>query len=95
MAPMYREGVTNPRDWASILQYPAPWGEIGGGKLVIASPASSLRKVQNPAAVVNYWDRVRNLCYTATPSLLCQVHSLNPLPLPAASVHCETHACSR
>ncbi|GAB4822327.1 hypothetical protein N2152v2_009373 [Parachlorella kessleri] len=61
MASMYREGVTNPRDWASILQQsPAPWGEIGGGKLVIASPASSLRKVQNPSAVVGYWDRVQD-----------------------------------
>ena len=76
MAPVYREGVTNPRDWASILQYPAPWGEIGGGKLVIASPASSLRKVQNPAAVVGYWDKVSHQPCAAPSRLLSCISSL-------------------
>jgi hypothetical protein len=60
LAPYYLEGESDPKDWAKILQYPAPWGEIGSSKLAIAAPATSLRMVQDPAAVAAYWDRVQD-----------------------------------
>lgn len=59
MAPYYYEGESDPADWPNQLKHPAPWGEIGSRKLVIASPAKSLRKmVDDPRRVANYWSDV-------------------------------------
>ncbi len=51
-------GSNKPSEWQNILKAPAPWGEIGSSKLIIATPASSLKRIFNPEQVVNYWDKV-------------------------------------
>lgn len=59
LAPYYLEGSTDPSSWTAAQQHPAPWGEVGSGKLAIAAPAAALRAVPDPAAVTAYWDQVR------------------------------------
>ncbi|PSC75411.1 hypothetical protein C2E20_1400 isoform X1 [Micractinium conductrix] len=57
LAPYYLHGSTFASTWTQVLQYPAPWGEIGSSKLAIATPTSSLQTVTDPSAVMTYWDK--------------------------------------
>lgn len=66
LAPHYQAGVTSQADWLAIQARPAPWGEIGSSNLAIATPAASLSKVSDPAAVMAYWDKVRRLLTLGT-----------------------------
>jgi hypothetical protein len=62
-APVYRHGVTKPSDWKVILSSSlAPWGEMGSSKFIISTPKTSLAKVVDPAALMNYWDKVGGGC---------------------------------
>jgi hypothetical protein len=59
-APYYLDGVTDPSSWATQLNHPAPWGEIGSSKFAVASPKDSLvAMVTDTTAVTAYWDKVR------------------------------------
>lgn len=55
----FRAEADSDADWATQRDLPAPWGEIGSRKNVIASPRLSLRQVDTPSAVTRYWDTVR------------------------------------
>jgi hypothetical protein len=57
---MYVHGVTTLADWTTTIRnYPAPWGEIGSGKFVVATTSAALAKLDDPSAVCDYWDKVR------------------------------------
>lgn len=60
MAPYFKAGVTDPKDWAAQLRSPAPWGEITSGKLAIPSPTAALAGVVNVSYVLANWDQVSN-----------------------------------
>lgn len=61
-APRYVHGVTRPEDWPAILrERRAPWGELGSDKLVVTVPREVLAGLDDPAALMDTWDRVMDL----------------------------------
>ncbi len=61
-APLFLRGQTEPADWAEIRRLPGPWAEIGSDKMVITVPSAAIRELEDPAAVVETWDRIMDLC---------------------------------
>lgn len=58
MAPYYYHGQSDPSDWATQKAHPAPWGEIGSHKMVMALPKSSYKTVKDVTSITQYWDKV-------------------------------------
>ena len=57
----YVQGKTTPEEWARQRRTdyaPAPWAELECEDLIIVTPASDLRTVQNAAAVADYWQQL-------------------------------------
>lgn len=58
-APFFELGKTDLAKWKSeVRNSPAPWAELAGRKLIISLPSENVRQLDDPAAVVEYWDRV-------------------------------------
>ena len=58
-APMYQSGRTSLKEWReTIRQAPAPWAELAGEKLIISLPSRNIRSLEDPQAVVAFWDAV-------------------------------------
>lgn len=58
-APTYFFGKTKVDEWKTeIRNYPAPWGELVGKKLIISMQSSLLKQLDNPQEVIEYWDLV-------------------------------------
>ncbi len=45
-------------DWERLRAAPGPWAELVGDRLVLAFPSESVRDLEDPAAVVTFWDEV-------------------------------------
>ena len=58
-APLYVHGMTSLKGWReSIRNYPAPWAEIGSSKVILTVPSSAIRKLDDPVALMNLWDKI-------------------------------------
>lgn len=58
-APSYKLGGTTPEQWSSQLAATAaPWGEMAGKRFIFSLPVEILRTVKDPAALMQYWDKV-------------------------------------
>jgi hypothetical protein len=58
-APMFELGRTDLAAWINdIRNAPGPWAELAGRKLIISLPSENVRQLDDPAAVVEFWDRV-------------------------------------
>ncbi|MCC9605006.1 M60 family metallopeptidase [Blastopirellula sp. JC732] len=58
-APRYVHGVTNVGEWrAQIRNYPAPYAEIGSGKVIFMIPSHFVREFDTPDLMMNKWDQV-------------------------------------
>jgi hypothetical protein len=58
-APHYVHGVTTLEAWrATVRNAPAPWAELETDKLALTVPASLVRTLDDPRALMAYWDRV-------------------------------------
>ncbi len=58
-APMYIHGVSSAAEWRfTAREQPAPWGEVGSSKLVISTTREALQGVDDPVALMDYWDKV-------------------------------------
>jgi hypothetical protein len=58
-APLFTAGKTSLDEWrASIRARPGPWAELESSKLVITVPSSAVRALEDPAALMAFWDRV-------------------------------------
>ncbi len=58
-APMFVLGQTDPREWRdTIRHYPAPWAELVTNKVILSVPSSSIRDLEDPVALMEFWDRV-------------------------------------
>ena len=58
-APLFELGQTDLSEWKNqIRNAPAPWAELVGKNLAISLPSASVRRLDNPAAVLKFWDRV-------------------------------------
>lgn len=58
-APLYVHGVTSLEEWKSDLRLrPAPWAELVSGKVGISVPSQYIRSLDDPAALMSFWDQV-------------------------------------
>ena len=61
-APYYVHGVTSAAEWRqTIRNHPAPWGELETRKVIVTLPSSVLRDLEDPAALMDVWDRILDL----------------------------------
>lgn len=58
-APLFVRGKTSLEEWQkSIRLRPAPWAEIGSSKIFLSVPSSCVRTLDDPEALMAFWDRV-------------------------------------
>ena len=58
-APLFELGKTDLQTWKDQLRNdPAPWAELVSSNLAISLPSASIRNLDNPDAVMKFWDRV-------------------------------------
>ena len=61
-APHYVHGKTSLGEWrTSIRDLPAPWAEIESGKIILTVPSRFVRTLDDPAALMDIWDRISDL----------------------------------
>ena len=53
----YVHGQTTPEQWQNQLKSNAPWAEIGSDRVIFSVPIEDARKVTDPVALMNLWDR--------------------------------------
>ena len=71
-APHFVRGETDPTAWRHEIRHaPAPWAEIAGRNMIVATDAREVRELDDPAAIARTWDRVLDLSaeLAAWPSL--------------------------
>lgn len=57
-APWWRDGVTTDGAWQRNRAAPGPWAELQGKYLILTVPSASVRDLEDPAALMAWWDRV-------------------------------------
>ncbi len=63
-APRYVQGVTSPDEWKRTLRdAPAPWAELSGKLVALSVPSSAVRDLDDPAALMAYWNDVMERIY--------------------------------
>ena len=56
--PRFVLGKTTPDEWQHQRLLPAPWAELAGHKLALCVPAEFIRKLDDPAPLMEFWDKV-------------------------------------
>lgn len=57
-APLFVLGQTDVAAWRqTIRNAPGPWAELAADKIILTVPSSSVRKLDDPTAVLQFWDR--------------------------------------
>jgi hypothetical protein len=58
-APYFELGKTSSQLWMRAMrQRPAPWAELVGRRVALTVPSSAIRNLDDPGAVMEFWDRV-------------------------------------
>ena len=58
-APLFVLGKTTEADWLKYIRnYSGPWAEIATSKVILTIPSQYIRKLENPKALAEFWDRV-------------------------------------
>lgn len=57
----YVHGQTTREQWQEQLKYSAPWVEIGSDKVIFSVPLADAKKVPDPVALMDLWDRCLDL----------------------------------
>ncbi len=61
-APLFVLGETDLDTWRNeIRQAPAPWAEIAGRNMIVTTPSSEVRDLDDPDSVAETWDRALDL----------------------------------
>ncbi len=61
-APRFVLGVTDPDEWRTEIRlHPAPWAEVEAPSMIVTVPSTSVRGLDDPAAVARTWERVMEL----------------------------------
>ena len=55
-APHYVHGRTTAAEWEQLRNAPAPWGELETKKIILTLPATVLRDLADPVALMKTWD---------------------------------------
>jgi hypothetical protein len=62
-APRYVQGETDLAQWRDkIRALPGPWAELETKRVVITVPSSAVRSLDDPAALMAFWDKVLDAC---------------------------------
>ncbi|MCA8940205.1 MAG: M60 family metallopeptidase, partial [Planctomycetes bacterium] len=60
-APYFVLGKTDNKQWVDeIRDFPAPWAELECHKVILTVPSRLIRKLDNPEALMRFWDRTRD-----------------------------------
>jgi hypothetical protein len=63
-APRYVRGVTDVAEWKrTIRNAPGPWAELEGKLVILTVPSYAVRELEDPEALMAYWDDVMEHCY--------------------------------
>ena len=64
-APRYVRGETTREQWLNgIRSAPGPWAELQGRLVALSVPSSAVRDLDDPEALMAYWDEVMENCYS-------------------------------
>ena len=64
-APRFVRGVTGLAEWRQTLRdAPGPWAELVGKLVILSVPSSAVRDLDDPEALMAYWDEVMERCYS-------------------------------
>lgn len=64
-APLFVLGRTSLAEWRSRQRgLPAPWAELVSSKVGISVPSSVVRSLEDPEALMRFWDQVADACAT-------------------------------
>ena len=59
LAPLFVLGVTSNEEWKQTVRArPGPWAELATKRVVLAVPSSSIRALDDPQALMEWWDRI-------------------------------------
>ena len=58
LAPVYVLGKDNAESWGKNRAAPAPWGVLTGRHVILHVPSAYLRELDEPKALLEWWDRV-------------------------------------
>ena len=62
-APRFVLGKTSSKDWKKkIRKFPAPWAEMETSRIILTVPSSSIRKLDDPVPLMEFWNEVLG-CY--------------------------------
>ena len=62
-APHYVLGVTDLKAWREKIRHrPAPWAELESGKMILTVPSTVVRDLDDPEALMRFWDDVADAC---------------------------------
>jgi len=62
-APSFVLGKTSLDDWRkTIRNYPGTWAELGTDKVIIAVPSANIRDLDDPQALLLFWNQVMDAC---------------------------------
>jgi len=63
-SPHFVRGKTSIADWlAHEKDAPGPWAELEGHRVILSVPSTAVRNLQDPEALMAYWDQVMDLIY--------------------------------
>lgn len=57
-APRFVLGETTRQEWLTSRAAPAPWGELESRKVIVSVPSESLRNLDNPSELMQFWDKL-------------------------------------
>jgi|GEM_PF-936713 len=58
-APFFQLGKTTGKRWLrKVRQNPAPWAELATDKIILTVPSDSIRKLEHPQKLMQFWDEV-------------------------------------
>jgi hypothetical protein len=58
-SPLFILGQTSVEDWKTRLRdLPGPWAEVAGEKIIFTLPSQFIRKLDDPASLMQWWDQV-------------------------------------
>ena len=58
-APLFVLGQTDTKDWCDRIRLlPGPWAELATKKIILTVPSETIRKTDDPAALLQFWDQV-------------------------------------
>ena len=61
-APHFVRGKTSPAEWKRVRTAPGPWAELQGEKCILSVPSEVVRALDDPQALMAYWDEVITEC---------------------------------